>query len=273
VSRKRVDPRVPSVNGFWDFVALRQEAYWLKQEGKKSLNSMMAGNHWPNVFRELDKGTIYFQNQTRDWQDDDKIFASLVYRLSNRQQTFEALGGIPRHDEAASFRRRLEEYRGDAGVIFTGRHLTPSWASYYTAIAFLEKENLEVVNEVMGAPDLNMVNVALCQVPGMGPFLAWQVTCDLLESGTFNTFTENDWCYVGPGPRNAMKMLLNNTAVSQQECLKRLRWLHERQHKFLKQGSIPFRFPDGLSEITLKNLEHAMCEYYRWVVAHWKAES
>lgn len=266
------NPAIPSVRGFWDFVALRQEAYWLRQRGLKSSNQMMAENHWPNVFRELDKGTVYFQEQTVNRTTANIIFSSVVYRLLNRQRTFVDLGGIPRIAEANVFLEGVKKYREGGNPIFTHRHLTPSWASYTKMFIFMDNFLEDFVSSILLSCTLHQVWSHVKQVPGIGGFLSWQVCCDLLESDVLN-FSENQWVYVGPGPRNAFQLLLHVDSVTQIQCIHRLKWLYERQHIFLSQGSIEFRFPENITEITLKNLEHAMCEYYRWVAAHWKEQS
>lgn len=271
MSRTLSDPAIPSVAGFWDFVAMRQEAYWLKKAGKPHPNQMMATNHWPNIFRELDKGTIYFQRQTQGWHHQAVLYGTVVYRLLNRQRTFEDLGGIPRAYELGNWAEKLTGYR-ETNPIFTSKHLTPSWGAYKKSLEFLERFGANLYDDVVHESTLKGAWSQLRQVPGTGGFLAWQMCCDLLESGVLK-FSENEWVYVGPGPQNAFQLLLDVDTVTQAQCLHRLNWLRERQHKFLAQGSIHFQFPEAVSELTLKNLEHAMCEYYRWVAAHWKKES
>ena len=41
----------------------------------------------------------------------------------------------------------------------------------------------------------------------MGPFFAWQILCDLLESQILGTNTDNQWACLGPGAQNGLRRI------------------------------------------------------------------
>ena len=47
--------------------------------------------------------------------------------------------------------------------------------------------------------DLRGAFTVLAGLPNIGPFFAWQVLCDVFESGALGVVDENAWCQLGPG--------------------------------------------------------------------------
>lgn len=264
----KIDPAQPGIEGFWYFVALRQAVYWRKTQGESkpwTTDPIMAKFHFPNVFRELDPGTEYFHRERQKLADSQIVWASVIYRLVNRRRTFIEFGGLPQPAEALKWRVYLLQRVERGSAIFTRRHLTPSLRTYLEAVDYLSRDTGDLYKLLYGAPDLEAVFATLRGIPGVGPFFAWQVCCDLLEAKAI-PFTEDEWCYMGPGPVNATRMLTGRTP-NQKMAFNLCKALVAGQLIGLPPN---FRFPPHISRFTLKNTEHALCEYARFVIAHWR---
>jgi hypothetical protein len=272
--------------GFWRFVSLRQAAYWRRKQALPgqpgppwSDDPAIARFHFCNVYREVDAGTLWFQKRRPRGDARTVIEAALIYRPVNRSSTFEAYGGLPLTDEATQFaqwiRRRLKS--GEKG--FTGRHQTR--AQDYTALCRALRDGAEEVGDAACASHLRDVTEALRRLPGIGPFFSWQVACDALESGALTqSATESalEWALLGPGATAGAKLVL-----PEEEPLVTARRLADpddlgasadpEMESPLEAPEAHASYPRYPAALSLKNVEHALCEYARWVRASDPAQS
>ena len=88
---------------FWWFVCERQ-AIWHRRfvELRETWTDdpILRDCHFTNVYRELDRGTMWFYKQLTAKRLSAEnppalLWCSVVYRLVNRLETFDAFGGIP----------------------------------------------------------------------------------------------------------------------------------------------------------------------------------
>ena len=212
-------PKHPSVEGFWKFCSLRQEAYWLRQQGLRHPDPAFRF-HFCNVYREADRGTVYFADQLGQRLHGDRfeklcdvIWFSVAYRLLNRLDTFKDFGGIPASEDLTRWLRFLRERMAGGHKIFTGRHLNIGFAKYEAALEFTVKTMLSdgvtkgLADDVRDAAKLQDVVKAMERIPGVGTFFGWQITCDLMESGRLNVVDADAWVHLGPGAWNALKLI------------------------------------------------------------------
>ena len=249
------DPTVPCIPAFWQFVQLRMEAFELRKRGLRSPDRVLASGWFPNVKRELDRGTIYFQERIAGGTPAIVISKSVVYRLLNRRQTFESYGGIPGPAELAPYRVWVSAARARGEQLFTGRHQTIGFQRYLQALDFLDgpysQELASVAQEVQEGSRKGAWKKLQDLVPGVAAFTGWQIICDLME--TYN-LDENLWAYMGPGPQGAYGML-TGTIGSQVQVLSLGRELQESSCNSYA--------------LSLKNVEHALCEYFRYTRSWW----
>lgn len=158
------------------------------------------------------------------------LWASVCYRVVNKIETFEvsfqprsaritctcectshaclcktiiqALGGIPTREEWTIFQSK---FRKLPPPVFTSAHLNPGVNRYLEAMQFL-KTNVSSkavkLFEASQARDLEKCFNIIREIPHVGNFFAWQVTCDLLESKCLAPCTDNDWTMLGPGAKS-----------------------------------------------------------------------
>jgi len=293
----------PTIEGFWRFCSLRQEAYWLRQRGQRHPDPAFR-YHFCNVYREADKGTVWFRRESEPRLHGDRleklvdlIWFSVAYRLVNRLDTFEEFGGLPPREDKLHWLRFLEERMRGGHKVFTGRHLNVGFSKYRGALDHLDENmlgngvTLGIADSVRNALYLKQVVQAVERIPGVGTFFGWQVTCDLTEAGRLDVCDSDKWVHLGPGAWNALKLIYPGArrADSVRQAVEL--WQTQRYHvvgsmekceecggtgKIHSHNDICDSCdrrgrwildppPQAPGPMSLKNVEHALCEYARYV--------
>jgi len=76
---------------------------------------------------------------------------------------------------------------------------------------------------------------------------------------------------LGPGARNGLKMMFDNEKMTAVQMLERAKKLQRDQLHEFKKMHIEFPFWQG-KEISLKNIEHALCEFSRYRLLQLQAQ-
>ena len=148
-----------AIAAFILFVSERQKAWSNKRRRRKKLtsNQVLATKWFTNMYRELDRGTMYFRNclnQTdlkglainKDVIDENLVkkvlFKSIVYRLINKVETFMNCGSsgmIPNENDFPQFLEFLKEKKAEGLVIFTAAHQNMGFNRLMNTFNFLQK--------------------------------------------------------------------------------------------------------------------------------------
>ena len=152
------------------FINERQNIWYMKYHERAHLtdNEVMSTQWFTNMYRELDRGTQYFQSCLLDTtlagykpskKDMDArivkevLWKSIVYRLSNKVQTFKQLGGIPNIDDYKDFKRGFQKVfeQGQNTTdqrkrAFTAAHQNNGERRYYESLEFV-LSNLDSLTE------------------------------------------------------------------------------------------------------------------------------
>jgi hypothetical protein len=252
---------------FWSFVAARQRAYWAREAGGPppySDDPALARYHFCNVYREADRGTRWFQAHRPPRQRSlegyaDVLWAAVAYRLVNRIATFEAYGRIPARGERVAWVEFLVRRNALGEQVFTGRHMNRGVACYAMTLEALDPRCREYAEQLAETSTLAEACDRLRQLPSVGPFFAWQIVCDLVESGVVPS--DDDWALLGPGARAGAALVRVDLPP-----LDVARWLRDAQIELL-DGAVLKPPPEAPGPFSLKNVEHALCEYARYVRA------
>lgn len=135
------------------------------------------------------------------------LFASLCYRLVNRVTTFEDFGGIP---ELSEFPRLVKWMKKRSKmkdvVLFTDAHVTGGLGPFLKSMASIDADKIKKVSELLlecsEVDDLKGCFTTIKALDGVGPFISWQIVCDLMESQCLKPCTEEDWAQLGPGAKS-----------------------------------------------------------------------
>lgn len=270
---REFDPHAPSPRMFWEFCAIRMDEWWNRHQGlgppyttDPALQRYVGDI--PNVFRELDGPNIYLNNHIVGQGTAAALFGAVAFRLTNKIEIHEGFGGVPRPEQFPEWKEYFVKARARGVLAFTRIFQTPSTGQYLETLEELSSNIKPVSAAIDAAPTMRDAYYEIQKINRVRNFFAWQVTADMLEAKAMN-YDENSWCYLGPGPLHALHLMYGKR-YSQSQAMVIARKLHEVQHRALANTKFPYRLPPGYKELTLKNIEHALCEYYRWVKAHWR---
>lgn len=270
-TRTEYDPLTPSPRMFWEFCAVRQEEWWnrhTKAGPPYTSDEVLRVKEIPNVFRELDGPNLFLHKHIDNQGIPYALFGAVAFRLTNVIKPHEDFGGVPRPEQAEAWLRHLEEQRSKGVAMFTRIFHTPSFFQYREALLELAEHVDLLAKNISQADGIQAAFNEVHKIPRVRNFFAWQVTADMLEAKAIE-FDEDTWCYLGPGPIRALHMMYGKR-MSQSEAMVYARRLLEVQDKALKNTQVPWRPPPHIPRFTLKNIEHALCEFLRWTWAHWR---
>jgi hypothetical protein len=258
---------------FWEFCAIRMDEWWNRHEGlgppytaDPALQRYVGDI--PNVFRELDEPNIYLHNCINGQGTGVALFGAVAFRLTNKIGIHQGFGGVPRPDQYPAWREYFLDARSRGVTAYTRIFQTPTTTQYLETLGELAEGMPAIAAQIDACTTLHDAYHVINKINRVRNFFAWQVCADMLEAKALN-YDENSWCYLGPGPLHCFHLIFGRR-FSQSEALGIARRMHEVQHRALANTLVPWRLPPGYKELTLKNIEHAACEYYRWVKAHWR---
>jgi hypothetical protein len=189
-----------------------------------SLNERMSRHSFCNVYRELDRGTIFLKasilelffsssdKQTdnprripRSWSHKEwtkqVLWRSYMYRLVNRVETFENIGfAEPTDASLQAYSRRARVYRGQAtSAFFTGAHNVGGFEPYIMALNLTLKKLDKIVDNFCAAKKSKEKLDVLRGMKLVGDFFAWQILCDMETCGCLKI--DYNFCVLGPGAK------------------------------------------------------------------------
>jgi hypothetical protein len=256
---------------------------------------LMAGFHFCNVSRLDDRGTAAFHAFVRRQgvvSLAGVLWCSLVYRRLNRLSTFaDWQGRLPLPHEAVPWLQWLTTRCGDphAPSVFTCKHQQSGGLAGYVqmvrGLAGLDSP------AAPGFPHVRSVAHALqactcaaeahatlkAHLRHVGDFMAWQVLCDLVESGTLDQakHATDDWVALGPGARAGLNLIFGQPGAGAGRDLSvgdtvmgRLRALQAAQSWAMRSlgrattGIVAAE--EGAPPLLLRDLEHSLCEFSKW---------
>lgn len=140
---------------------------------------------------------------------------------------------------------------------------------YLDTIESLLKEDGKLLKkltvEISSAKDLQSCYKTLLKVKNVGKFLSWQVLCDLLESHVI-PFSEDSWVKLGPGAIGGLKSIFGES-ISGKDILQKSKTLRKMQRDVFY--ALGIEFPKFIGrDLTLKNIEHALCEFCKYKEDH-----
>ena len=267
----------------------RQQIWMRRKRGVSppwTKDNLLDTKHFTNMYRELDAGTVYFRRHVLHLkrlmvkgilvgEDDfatEVLWASICYRCLCRVETFEELGGIPSISSWKEFREGLRARYADGEKLFTAAYQVMGFRRYVETMEFLHDSGCEELHrlskKVRSAGEEGLLEKLCTKVikllPNFGNFYAWQVTCDLMESGILKGCNEgtSDWVQLGPGAENGLKYIFSHCSHSYKKN-ELCRLIRDKQKNVLSALGVTFvRFDDR--DMSLKVLEHALCEFYKY---------
>ncbi|GAX22796.1 hypothetical protein FisN_24Lh077 [Fistulifera solaris] len=285
---------------FYLFAYERQRMWERKMQHPEnfpySLNERMSRHSFCNIYRELDRGTIFLKASILElfYSSDDKqhdnprciprpwshkewtkqvLWRSYMYRLVNRVETFENIGfAEPTDASLQAYSRRAQVYRDQAkSAFFTGAHNVSGFEPYMKALN-LTLNNLDtIVDDFYAASTSKDKLDVLRGMKLVGDFYAWQILCDMETCGCLKI--DYNFCVLGPGAKEGLKLVFR-TSKNSLEVLKGVekhlqlaRILTALQENAFQILGLEFPYFGG-KRLALKEIEHTLCEYSKYNISN-----
>lgn len=266
---------------FWKFVAKRQESWYYF----KILNcpiphcdKIIKSYRFCNVYRFLDRGTLYviekFLWPKKPLAPEDLVFGIILYRILNKPDTWERIGGnLDRHNLTA-FRSGVSSLIKNKGKLYDGlsykqftRIITAKKGMGTAERFILAAEKLAPViknlsawlaAETDGDLAINLIRRFSPDV-WIGTFCAFQILLDLTYpkagGSPLSPVDVNRWTHCGPGSKKGAKLMGISNPLEAVEIL------HGSQPEWL-----PFLMDSSGKPIKLSfpDIEHNLCEFFKY---------
>ncbi|WP_136396912.1 nucleotide kinase domain-containing protein [Natrinema thermotolerans] len=224
--------------------------------------------HFCNVYRRLDYTTQHLLDEVLTRENDrDVFFNTVIYRFFNRPKTFQSIGGFTPVDrfDPDGMCHALRLYEEDHPLFSSAyRVTTHSWADSDSKAVNIVKgiirddllANFDYYCEsVLEAESMEDAFEVLCELNGVGEFLAYEMVIDL--NYELLPFSENDFVNIGPGSSSGLMIIFNEVHEDW------LHWMVDRQEDLFAEFDLTF--PYWEKRLTLRSFEHALCEYQKFV--------
>lgn len=276
----------PTEKQFFQFIYDRQLIWYkrfvLDQKAPWTNDFVLQNYKIINMYRELDKSTLYLFDTLKDVNDSQTLLLSCTFfRFFNWPGIFEALGVKPfRNITEENYQQLLKAFlkvRKGRGTLFNPAYLISSGGKGEKHINILQvlrklSSHLDqIVNKMRNAKTPQESFEELVKIPMVGPFLACEIWTDLTYFSFFpQGWTDNDFVNIGPGAEWGLRLLYGK--LSPQELKKKLHYLHQCQQEILPQIVTPLSwveiaYKDAQSNIpflSLTNVEGALCEFRKY---------
>lgn len=281
---------------FFKFIYKRQLIWYkrfvLKENPPWTTDEILKKYKIINVYRELDKCTLYIIDKLKKIKDREQTLANIVfYRFFNLSGLYENLE-IPvftRLDEQVKYKilESLNKIKNSGKPIFNNAYLISSGEmgvkKHVSILNNLKNTNFSDLVEKIDSSITPQESLKEIQsIPMIGPFLACEIWTDLAYLKFFKQkWTDNDFVNIGPGAEWGLEILYGPLTKKQQEA--KLKNLHETQREILpkihdelneekswqdiafKQASSNYPF------LSLTNIEGSLCEFRKyWNISNGK---
>ena len=275
---------------FWEFVTERQDIYWrrfvAKQPPPWTEDTVFQEVFFANVYRELDKGTIYLLenviNIPKPLSPEKEFFELLVYRIFNNQWTYEKLKEVRQLGDWSDWNgiaKFLHSYAAASTPfpVFTRAHMMTSiryggFPKKIDNISFMLNthwKNLDSLYESYNNCEHMEQGFELVRsLMGYGSFLAYEIITDCTYSPRLNhnlKFHEDAFVNPGPGCKRGIELIvpkdvMQENRVNYVRVMEDLRW---NQDYYFRKFNLEFKFI-GNKSLTLRNIEHSLCEFSKY---------
>ena len=268
---------------FWWFMNERHRIYVKKEIGAPkpwTTDKILQTYKFTNIFRELDRDTIWVRQNIREPLRDDPELLLFNVALFRQTGGTEGWQGIVRRFDAVKLAAKYVAAQKRGLKVFTGAYmvtgtfpgakgkpkveslfhyaLQPIWNVRKELVKFCEKtRSLQGLTEYLGI---------YCGWGGNN-FMAYEVACDLLHTplleGAMDRYT---WANPGPGAQRGLSRLYGGDinmgrgakSCDRDTCVREMQALMRKAPK--KLGS-----HIDLNDVDMRTIEHSLCEYDKYV--------
>ena len=236
-----------------------------------------------NMYRELDKCTIYIINKLNKTNDRKQILINIIfYRFFNLCNIYEDLEIEPFLDIEELFDNKLIEkltLLQKTRPIFNNAYIISSGGrglKHENILNVLRKLNFDkIIEELDNASSANESFEILTKIPMVGPFLACEIWTDLTYLNFFKQkWNDNNFVNIGPGAKWGLEILYGK--LNKKNLNEKLELLYKLQYKMLSNIHIELgeeltwktiAYDNAYSNypfLSITNIEGALCEFRKY---------
>lgn len=290
-----------SQEAFFAFARERHRIWTERQKGRAApwtSDPILQQYRFTNVFRELDRTTLWFAKHVRAplLKSDirSQILATVVFRWFNRITTGEAIFcqtalhesgaratiatawdcriGAKAKNWCDTLRDTIKMYCGD-GPYVTGAYIikTPDGMNKLDGVLWCIEQfmlgELEELTDYIAAGVQRNERVTLekawqilCKAQYMGHFMAYEVITDLRWSVLSGAADIMTWANPGPGAMRGLNRVHGRTLNHSQH---KDRFIQEMRDLLAASGD-PKLWPDLYPDLEMREIEHTLCEFDKY---------
>lgn len=242
------------IEEFFDFMIERHNIWKRRFRGDPppwTDDEILQNFRFTNVFRELDKGTKALRLMLQEKSVSGEFVWNIIwYRLFN---WFEHAFN-PGYCNPKILRESLTKKHSKGLKLFTSAHMTwgpetgrPKFLSFLDILDELWERKDDLCLDIEECVEMKEVFDLLKKISGVGPFISYEIVCDLRWYFEFDDILT--WCNVGPGAKRGLQRLGMNPTI--QSCIR----LFDMAPHFLKIQEVKFE---------LREIEHSLCEFDKY---------
>ncbi len=288
MSKKDLEP--VAIEDFFYWMNARHRIYvnrfHLKMKKPWTDDKIFQQYKFTNVFRQLDSGTIALNKMLGKWHnskmklcdmdvDDavDILFNIVWYRLFNLENHAEDPGFTSHKDH--DFVRRVLLTKKEMGLkVFTSAHMTSGtglavemhgkvYAHLVGPVGIAEEFGERYVSFIYHHQTMRAVTALLRNIPMVGPFIAYEIVCDLRFTPLLSQATDVlTWANMGPG---AKRGLLRLGMEPCNESMVKLYKLAIEEHMIGPHLTRDYMPNEKLPPFELREIEHSLCEFDKYM--------
>ncbi len=266
-----MDPKLLEELFYW--MEERHKIYLAKEAGEPkpwTQDEILLNYRFCNVFRELDKVTVWFkENIIGKWEDNPYLwFALCLGRRINLPETLAELGDLMIDWDADSAldildarKARGEQIYSSAYMLTTGGRKVPkNEDTCFNILEPLWEKRDEITDKLSECDTLESAfKVFNKGHVGYSDFIAYEVVSDLRYSSLLKDAKDvMTWANHGPGATRGLNRLYGrdiNKKIKACQAVADMRYLLEESQLYL---------PDWFPELELRDIEHSLCEFDKY---------
>lgn len=252
-------------------------------------DEVLRENRFTNVFRELDRTTIWFREQIRNplrkqlWV----VPATVVFRWFNRAETtgqviapyllnpwlgrskgdYECL--VTSMEKAIRDAYPAGPWVTGSYMVFSGKKNGDKLTGLMMFIrGFFDWWERRGEMEFKKIPSLEKAHQLLMEVPGLSGFTAYEVVTDLRWTDSVSPAQRLSWAHAGPGAtRGVSRLLYGEDSYLRQESLDDQALIRNTMINLLKRSRDPEYWPQRdveWPEWEIRDVEHTLCEFDKY---------
>lgn len=282
---RRSEPTTTRVfDTYWTFAAERQAMYFARLTdaiGPWTFDKILSQHRFTNAYRAADRVSQFLIREViygDKYSAEDTVFRILLFKIFNKIETWQLLRarfGELRIESfnAEAYDRVLAEALRSGARVYSAAYIMPNslrgestnfkHRTHLDLLAYVLREGIHV--QMLEARSMMALYRLLLALPGIGPFLAYQYTIDLMYS-EYVGFSENDFVQPGPGALSGIAKCF--ASLGEYSPSDVIAWVTERQDREFAVRGLKFKSLWG-RPLHLIDCQNLFCEVDKYArVAH-----